>query len=310
MTHSVAVIGAGITGLACARALADAGRDVVVFDKGRGIGGRMATRRVGDDMAFDHGAQYFRARSPAFQDVITEANAAGLVSEWPAARSDSPAWVGTPGMNGLAKHVARGLDVRQNVEITSVRRVANGWNLSHAAGEETAAHLICTVPVVQARPLLGQEPGMLDAMAQVQAHPCWALMIAFDGQINAPDWQRPDGSALAWTARNSAKSGRPEIECWVAHATSDWSRTHLEQDRSEAAERLSHAFAKLIGPLPDVLYTSAHRWRYATTQTALAEPFLRAEGLHIGGDWCLGARVEHGFESGRAVAADLLGQAP
>ena len=306
MTSRIAVIGSGITGLTSARALADAGREVVVFDKGRGIGGRMATRRVGDDMAFDHGAQYFRARSEGFRALVAGAEASGAVARWAPASGEEPAWVGTPGMNGLAKHMAKGLDLRQGVEITAAKRSREGWELHHAGGIETAAHVVCTVPVVQARALFGHEPGVLDALAPVTAKPCWALMIALDAPVTAPDYTRPETGPLAWIARNSTKPGRPTVECWIAHATPEWSEAHLEEQKEAVAAALLDSLTELLGETPAARHVAAHRWRYATTRTPLGAPFLRADGLHIGGDWCLGARVEHGYESGASIAADLV----
>ena len=114
-----------------------------------------------------------------------------------------------------------------------------------------------------------------------------------------------EAGPLAWIARNSAKPGRPASECWVAHATTAWTEAHLEGDRDDVASMLTEAFRSHAGTLPAIRHAAAHRWRYATTHTPLGQPFLTADGLHIGGDWCLGARVEHGFESGRAIGQDL-----
>lgn len=313
MTSRIAVIGSGITGLACARALSDAGREVVVFDKGRGIGGRMATRRVGEDMAFDHGAQYFRARSEAFRAVVERAEAAGAVARWAEVSDEvsdgEPAWVGTPGMNGLAKHMATGLDMRQGVEVTAARREGGGWALDHAGGTEEADHVVCTIPVVQARILFGGEAGVLEALAPVTANACWALMIAFETPVAAPGFARPESGPIAWLARNSTKPGRPEAECWVAHATPDWTETHLEDDKEAVARALTKTLDQELDGLPAIAHAAAHRWRYATTRLALGRPFVGAASLHIGGDWCLGARVEHGFQSGMAIANDVLSRA-
>lgn len=307
MSDRIAVIGAGITGLTCARELADAGREVVLLDKGRGLGGRMATRRVGNDVAFDHGTQFFRARTPAFRAVVQDAEAAGAVAEWASVSGNDPAWVGTPGMNGLAKFLADGLKVSLSTEITRVVQNGDGWRLIHSDGTLDATHLVCTVPVVQARTLLGHLPAMTEQLAHVEPNPCWALMLGFAARVDLPDHQRPEDSPLAWIARNSSKPGRPESECWIAHATPAWTEDHLEEEKDAVAQHLLAAFEGLVPALPEVLHVAAHRWRYATTKTPLGKPFLQGENLHIGGDWCLGARVEDGFESGRAIAADILG---
>ena len=193
MSHRIAVIGSGITGLTCARILAEAGHDVVIFDKGRGLGGRMATRRIGEDMAFDHGAQYFRARGDEFGGLVAQAEAAGAIGRWHLPDDPEPAFVGIPGMNGLAKHMAEGLDIRLGTEITAVTAKGDGWLLTHGDGQTAARHLVSTVPVVQARALLGHLPGIDAALDPVRSNPCWALMIAFETALDAPVGARPRG---------------------------------------------------------------------------------------------------------------------
>ena len=117
----VAVIGAGLSGLMCARLLTQAGNRVRVFDKARGPGGRMATRRRGD-LRFDHGAQYFTARDPRFRRLIDQWRADKLVARWPGTvaevrdghieiKDDSTErWVGVPSMSVICRHLATGLD--------------------------------------------------------------------------------------------------------------------------------------------------------------------------------------------------------
>lgn len=310
MAKPILIIGAGITGITCARALACAGHPVRVVDKGRGIGGRLATRRVGEDMAFDHGAQYFSARSAAFDEVLREAEAAGAIARWPEGDPDHATYVGTPGMNALIKHMASALTVSQQVEITAIRDSGDGWITEYTGGSIEAPHLVSTVPVIQARTLLGHVPGIGEALAPVKVAPCWALMITFESPPAAiPERILPKTGPIAWVARNSAKPGRPDAECWVAHATPEWSATNLEIDRETIADRLTEALAEVFGgALPPIRHVAAHRWRYANTVAPLGRPFLLGRNLHIGGDWCLGARVRHGFESGLAIAQDILAQ--
>ncbi len=142
-SHSprIAVIGAGISGLACAAALAEAGLAVQVFEKSRGLSGRMSTRRA-DDWQCDHGAQYFTARDPAFRAEVQRWIAAGAAAMWeprlrvyagPGAANWTPhvssveRFVGTPGMTAPGRLLARGLQVHTEVCITGLRRDAVQW---------------------------------------------------------------------------------------------------------------------------------------------------------------------------------------
>ena len=122
----IAIIGAGIAGLACARRLSDAGLKLVIFDKGRNAGGRAATRRVTGDIQFDHGAQYFTARSPEFSSVLENMLSCGAAALWDHG-SEKPHFVGIPSMNALAGYLGRDLKIHQSTEVVAVRRARNGW---------------------------------------------------------------------------------------------------------------------------------------------------------------------------------------
>lgn len=318
--RTAAVIGAGLAGLACARALAEAGVAVRVFDKGRAPGGRLATRRAetatGLRLGFDHGAQYLTARGPGFGAVL-----AAHAVPWPAVEDRAGAHVATPGMSGLARALAAGLDVAAARSVVAVERVQEGWVVRHHAGDLARGPapaeapdragpfdaVAVAVPHPQAGPLL--PPALAAALGLVRVAPCWALLAAFDTPLTAPDTFRPEGHALAWAARDSAKPGRrAEAECWVAHAGPEWTRANLERRPEEVAPDLLALLADIAGALPPALHAAAHRWRYALVEAPLGAPCLVDRAARIGacGDWCLGPRAEHAWDSGTALAAALL----
>ena len=306
----IAVIGAGIAGLACAAALRDAGIAVEVFEKSRGLGGRIATRRT-DGPSFDHGAQYVTARGTAFENYLATAAAAGHAGDWdPAGTFDEqPArrWVGRPGMSALVKPLADGLQINLACRVASLARHAGVWRLVLADGKvaEPFAGVAVTAPAPQARELAGET--MAAALAEVRMAPCWAVMAAFEAPLETPfDAVRPDGPPLAWAARNASKPGRDRRpDTWVLHAAPAWSRERLEDDPAAVAPLLLAALEARAGaPLPPVLYAAAHRWRYAMVEAALGKSHLfdGETGLGLAGDWCQGPRVEAAFDSGRALA--------
>lgn len=314
----VAIIGAGMAGAACARALTDAGITVLLFDKGRSVGGRLAQRRV-ELGIFDHGAQYFRVRDPAFMAAIEGWRAQGIVTSWPgAAGSDGgDVWVGVPAMSAPVKALLADLPVATGSRITKFCYATGGWTL---IGEDDRrdgpfAAVLVAVPAPQAADLLAtaEESGaaaLLLRLGGVRMAPCWSVMAAFAAPlaVSAPAL-RPAGGPLAWAARNGSKPGRGEGEAWTLHATPDWSRDRLECEPVEVASALLAAFAAALdGTLPDVTYLAAHRWRYAFAERPLGEPCLWDPALRIGlcGDWCLGPRVEAAFVSGQALATAVL----
>ncbi len=303
----IAIIGAGMAGLACAQALRMADHAPVLFDKGRGAGGRMATRRIATaagEAMFDHGAQYFTARDPAFQSQVANWAAAGVVERWPAAGTD--AWVGTPAMNAPVKHLARGSDVQWSARVDALQRADGVWRLRGDgvdAGPFDA--VLLAVPSENAAPLLqAWTPSLAARAAATPAMPCWTVMAAFAARVDfAADTIRDQG-AVGWAARNSAKPGRTGPEAWVIQAGPAWSAAHLEETPDAIVPQLLGAFASCVGGrMPDALAAVAHRWRYARSGSA-GDGVLWDAGLKLGacGDWLLGPRVELAWLSGTRLA--------
>ncbi|SDL50717.1 NAD(P)/FAD-dependent oxidoreductase [Aliiruegeria lutimaris] len=307
-----AIIGAGLAGLACATALRESGQSTVVFDKSRGVGGRLSTRRAEGDLRFDHGAQFVTARTHGFAALLRESEAAGQAAAWKDS-GDAERIVGVPGMNAIAKHMATGLDIRLGVTVTAVERAPIGWRIDTDRGTWTCERLVVAVPAPQAKVLLAEEKPLVQEIAAVRMAPCLALMATFEEDVPVPFCTRRDPQDdLDWIALNSSKPGRDGAQTWVAHAAPDWSRKNLEETPEEIAALMLPMLCDRLGIHPtSARHVAAHRWRFARVTTALGAPFLRdgSGKLYAGGDWCLGARAENAWESGDAIARDILGLA-
>lgn len=304
----VVVIGAGIAGLACARRLAAAGVQPVVLDKGRGIGGRVATRRA-EGLQFDHGAQYVTAHGEGFAAVLRDLAATGAVAPWQDGTGRSHT-VGTPGMSALAKALGAGLDIRQNAQVLGVAKVDGGWRLSLGDTGLSTRHVVITVPAPQVPALLGAAHPLVPLLAGVGIAPCLTLMAGVRGPAPFVTRSDPD-DPLAWIAQDSTKPGRPagDAVAWVAQAGTAFSTAHLEKDPAEIAALMLPLLVDRLGArLDQVTHAAAHRWRYARVTAPLGQPFLRGADarLYLGGDWCLGPRVEAAWTSGTAIAEDIL----
>ncbi|NCA69262.1 MAG: deoxyribodipyrimidine photolyase [Sphingobacteriia bacterium] len=308
-TPHIAIIGSGMTGLACAQCLTAAGFAPVVLDKGRGIGGRLATRRTPEGWQFDHGAQFITASSPGFQALLEQAERVGAAARW-ADGAERPHLVGTPGMRGLAAELGRGIEVRQGAEIHALRQSTRGWELTLAEGTQVFDRVVLTVPAPQIAPLLGPEHPLSRAVAEVRLDPCLTLMAAFDPDTPRPFISQSDPETpLAWIAQDSSKPGRPAPVCWVAQASPDWSAAHLDLAPEAIVARMLPMLCERIGTrVDDTRYAAAHRWRYARVAVPLGRPFARDPSgtLHARGDWCLAARVEAAWTSGEAIARDII----
>ena len=305
--QTVAVIGAGIAGLACARRLQRSGMKVTIFEKSRGVGGRVATRRSETGAAFDHGAQYFTARDLIFTQQVQEWCAEGSAAIWDGRlvnlikglpvdpERPYPRYVGVPAMSDIAKSLAKGLDVRVNAAIQSVCRLGDPWQLTDSAG---ACHgpydkLISTAPPEQTRVLFGElSSALLIAMTSVIMEPCWAVMLQLHEPMNlAFDAAFVRDSPLSWIARNSSKPQRGGPECWVLQASASWSRENLEQPASNIAAMLIEQLWQSTRHAPlRVAAAVAHRWRYAAPPGPLAQRCLLDRQANLGacGDWCGG----------------------
>ena len=301
----IAIIGAGMAGLACARRLVGAGLTPVVFDKGRGIGGRLATRRV-DGLQFDHGAQYVTARDAGFVAALAGLN--GAVGRWDDG-SGEQRMVGVPGMSALAHALSNGLDVRQQVRVGTVRADGGGWLVQVGDATEPFDRVVITVPAPQLAGLLGQDHAVVKKLAEVRFAPCLTLMAAT--KAPPPFAARRDADdPLAWIAQDSSKPGRPHAgpTTWVAQAGTAFSAKHLELDPAAMVASMLPLLGDRLGIGPDHFsHASAHRWRYARVTHPLGQPFLSVDGtLFVGGDWCLGPRVEAAWLSGDAMGRAVL----
>lgn len=303
----VAIIGAGMAGLACAGRLAEAGLQPVIYDKSRGIGGRLATRRMGG-LQFDHGAQYVTARHDGFAAVLRDLQAQGAAAPWQDG-SDGAHIVGVPGMSGLARAMAAGLDVRQLAQVTAVRPDAAGWAVHVGDTWHSFDRVVLTVPAPQIAGLLGRHHAISAELAEVRLAPCLTLMAAIDAPPAFVSRSEAD-DPLAWIAQDGSKPGRPQGKptTWVAQAGPDFSLRYLEDDTDSITARMLPLLCDKLGVAAgDVGLAAAHRWRYARVTVALGRPFAQfGQTLYAGGDWCLGPRVEAAWISGDAIARDIL----
>lgn len=348
----VAVVGAGIAGLMAARTLSDHGFEVTVFEKSRGLGGRMATRRLSDGGQFDHGCQYLTATTPHFQRYLDAWTAQGHLALWQGrivTRDAAGAWlelpahepryVGLPGMSSLARHLANGLTIHQEVQVQRVEQVQGQWKLHLPEGfpirTECYDHLILAIPAPQAARLLADHP-LAASLAKVPMSPCWTVMatlptrwdLPFDGfRASAED---SPSLAVGWAGRDTSKPNRPTTaDRWVLQATPAWTRTHLDLPAETVANRLWQEWCRFVDrpetsrpetPLPELL---AHRWMFAAREEtppgeSSFDPQIREEldthqALHhtpthvtACGDWAVGSRVESAFLSGLAAAGFVM----
>lgn len=340
-THDVVIVGAGISGLAAAGRLREAGREVLVLEKSRGLGGRAATKRIHSDegeIPVDHGAQYFTVRDRRFRDRVDRWQELGICFPWceefpnwndGKMTEPNPLWKETRyacrgGMSTLGKHLAEGIEVIRGHQVASVEKTASGW-LLRAEGEGHpvvgARTLFVSAPPNQALSLVGRElpSEQLDLVEHIECVPCIAVIARYAAQTPAPPWKgiriRDHRSILSWIGWDTSrrKSGTPGRVA-VLHGTGDYSRRWLEAGHdalmTAGAEMLADA-ARVAGSWmghPEEFIV--HRWKHAQISgSSVQGGFLRVAcdlPLYLIGDGFNGGRIEGAWLSGTFAAEDLL----
>lgn len=335
----VAVIGTGIAGAACAQALHAAGLAVQAFDKSRGAGGRLATRRVewldADSQPrtarLDHGAPGFSARTPAFLHWARGAVGAGWLADWqPSAApqglplDDAGArFIALPDMPTACRQLLAGVGTTFGHAADRLERSAQGWQLQ-CGGQVLAGGfdaVVLALPPAQAAALLAphrRDWAQRTALALMQ--PCWTLMGVARAPARAPAWDvaRPATGHLAWVARNELRPGRSAAvgeAHWVAHARPGWSRQQLEQTPAWVLQQLQQALDDFLGERTAWQHAAVHRWRYAMPAFTGRDPagdgwWDPQLGLGVCGDFLGSHGVEGAWLSAQALAARLLAHEP
>ncbi|MCU1394738.1 MAG: hypothetical protein JWM34_3166 [Ilumatobacteraceae bacterium] len=313
----VVVVGAGLSGLAAAGRLADAGHEVVALDKGRSPGGRLATRRI-DDATFDHGAQFFTIRSDAFAAFVQPHLDDGLVREWCRGFDGDdgyPRFMVSGGMNALAKRIAAPLDVHTDSMVFSIRAGApptgHRWDVTLDDATVFAADaVIVTSPVPQSYSLLTTaETELPNELVRTDYDRTVALLLTLDGPsaMHAPGGRQHPTAQLSFVTDNRLK-GISAADALTVHANAEWSEAHWNDPADELVAALAVEAAAFIGSA-GIVATQIKKWRFATPRRIWPDPcWVDPTGtLVLAGDAFAGPKIEGAVLSGFAAADALLG---
>ncbi|MCY3780204.1 MAG: FAD-dependent oxidoreductase [Chloroflexi bacterium] len=328
----VLVVGAGMSGLMAARTLQGRGITVRLVESGRSVGGRLATRRVGDGGLADHGAQFFTVRGESLQEHVDEWLGLDLVYVWGTGWSDGstkrtagdghPRYATRGGMNKLAKHLAKGLDITLDRLVSNVGPTANGWMLTDSEnGTHEATGLILTPPMPETLALLSRS-GVdlhhedLADLRRIRFGPCLCGIHEIDGDVDLPEPGAVQNfqTEIYWVADNEAK-GISQRTIITSHANAKFSRQNWDASEDDIVRELESAVLPYLGPGAKITHTQVKKWRYSVPLTTYPHECLLARDLPplvFAGDAFGGrGRVEGAFMSGVAAGhamADALRQ--
>lgn len=319
---SCLVVGAGIAGLMAARELQRQGVSVTVLDKGRGVGGRMATRRFAGGV-FDHGTQYFAPSSPWFQARITEWVHDGIAREWFRVRAyeldprfiSAARFCGCPTMTAVPKQIADGIEVHTSERVTRIERADGSWRVDTEGGSAYHARsCILTPPVPQTLALIEDSDCELAAgdravLGELEYEPCHAVLAVCDGVPTLPEngvleFERGN---LRRIMDNTRKGVSPDVQAVTIHAMGDFSAAHIDDDPEDVARMMIEEAQPIIEvPVRDF---QVHRWRYSQIVEPHGRPCLLLQEdppLAVAGDAFGANGVEGAARSGMEAARRIM----
>lgn len=328
--RKIAVVGGGISGLAASQKLSETGADVTVFDRGRRVGGRLASRPVNHSdtvhFSFDHGGAVVSATGLKFKQLLNTWRELGIVQPWPVelcsleevgsrfVHSDPKphakqpnVFVGTPCSNSIAQFLANGLIVKTEANVSGYRIGKQEVHVDVGDEQHVFDNVVIAMPIEQASRLTDTPPVGIEGVARsTSAH---VAMIQLDRSVDVPaSWIEPVHPDVIRLIRESDKPGRIKVEgdCWTLQTSDTWSRSRLSRPPSEFATELVNLFCHLLAvPQSAVMAVHVHRWTYGFATPPYAGSPLVDGAVVWTGDWVFGGDLEGAFLAGEA-AADII----
>ena len=314
----IAIIGAGISAITIAQNLKDIA-NISLFEKSRGVGGRMAVRRSGP-YEFDHGAQFFTAKGENFKNFIAPLIKKNIIQQWDARfaefknnkilrrvtwDSEYPHYVGSPGMNAIPKYLSQELNIKLNVKVNKIiRNAANGWELFDDDLNKLGEYdwVISTAPAIQSAEILPECFKHQNNLLNKKMVGCFSLMLGFTKALPLLWDAALIGDAnISWVSINSSKPDRAKSFSMLVHSTNAWAEDHLSDDSQSVISYLTKETSRIIGhDTSQAEHVDLHAWRYANiSKQAKSDVLIDYDNsLASCGDWLIHGRIESAFEAG------------
>ncbi len=338
----VAVVGAGLAGITCAQQLVQSGLQVVVVEKSRGLGGRLATRRLPETCA-DHGVRYLAAQGDLTAALIEKLVPQGILQPWSKAilrHSTSEQiteqkselqpelyYAAPAGLTAVAKYLAADLEIWRSQRVQAINSTSAEWQLELEATDAEARSLaarsiVLAIPAPQALMLLeplaqqGFSEVLIQQVRSVEFDPCLTVIATYvaEQQRELADlpWQAVqfvDSPELAWLSCESTKRSSPALTAVIAQSTAAFAAQQFEApDLQTVGRQLLSRVTNLIPWLDQPIDLQVHRWRYAFVKRGLTDRCLATREplpLVCSGDWCGGNQIEDALKSGLAAANQI-----
>ena len=315
----VAIIGAGLAGLSVARRLVEVGIESQLFDKSRGVSGRMATRRLemrGLNLRFDHGSPFLTP--PQMQAIAEQMNSPAHPVPFDVAthsKLDDEAVISiTSGMNQVGKWLARGLKIHLSQQVTAIvpsdgnRR----WKIVAEDADVTDDFdwVVTATPPRQAADILRlSNSAIVRTLNTFEPLGCWSLMLVTEPSLPLGLVEHPKGEIIERVINENAKGRFSEhLGLYTVHAKRPWSQRHMESPKVDVQTAMIEALQSFGLESQNILHAQLHRWLYAGVVQPLGQPYLAdmQRGLYCAGDWCLGNDIDCALASADATATQVI----
>jgi len=283
---NISIIGGGLSGIFAAKTLLELGHNPTIIEKSQNIGGRMATRRIGNGHA-DHGAQFFTVRSPHLQTLTNKWLEENLIKRW--FGDDFPRYSATNGMNTFVKYLAIGLNSKLEEQVLQLKPSKLGVIITTQNGNDYLSEaVVITAPVPQALQLLQESPLLLsnqmrETLSASNFKPCFVALLSLSEALSiGKDGIVSDGLPLGVDkiVANDQKgiSASPILSVYM---TGDWSTQHFEQQDETVLEKIYNFLTPDVIDPSLIVGQQLKRWRYAEATHVYKKPYIKLDDLPI-----------------------------
>lgn len=324
--QKLAIIGSGLSALTLANKIGNS-FDVTLFEKARGVSGRMSTRRSGE-YHFDHGAQFFTIKNEELRELFQPLLDEKIIDIWHARfaelegslitskrnwNADYPHYVGTPAMNIINKHLAKNLNVKVATRVESLVKNNDKWHLFSDKNEFLGEFdwVVSTAPAEQTTQLFPEEFEHYDKISSTKMLACFSLMLGFDKPLEMEfDVALVKNMDISWISVNSTKPQRGDKFTLLVHSTNKWAERHIDDDKEQVIKYLCDQTSKTIGhDVSTASHIDVHGWRYANIGKQKYDANLIDKNMKLAacGDWLIRGRIESAFEAANNLAKEFNG---
>jgi len=324
---NIAVIGAGLSGLTVANTLKEHA-NITIFEKAASPSGRLSTRRA-NQYTFDHGCQFFGAKTAAFREFIAPMINQGVIQRWDAKfveiknrqitksqkwNSQHPHYVGLPSMNAVGKFLSKDLNIVLKTPVKSIFKMQKRWTLEGGSGQNLGSFdwVISSIPAQQATQLFPQNLPIHAVINATKMEGCFSLMLGFDKEIALGfEAALVHGEDISWISVNNSKPKRSNAVSLLVNSTNSWATANSTLDHNDALEFLVEQTKLVVGcDAHKADHKAIHQWKYANSRKRNGATYFidHSDKLGVCGDWLIQGRAEAAFTSGFNVAQDVLGK--